>query len=88
MIAQIDGLRESPIIRDAILQRFAPGSAITPMPHTDELYISHYNKDHGGDQGLFCKHYDGNLRFLSYGSIVRALQLLPCVQCRTHDRAT
>ncbi len=34
------------------------------MKHTDELYISHYNKDRGGDQGLFDEHYDGNLRFL------------------------
>ena len=43
------------------------------MKHTDELYISHYNKDYGGDQGLFSKHYDGNLRFLPFGSVVRAL---------------
>ena len=42
------------------------------MKHTDELYISHYNKDLGGDQGLFSKHYDGNMRFLSFGSVVRA----------------
>ena len=43
------------------------------MKHTDELYISHYNKDGGGDQGLFDKHYDGNLRFLSSSVVVRAL---------------
>ena len=43
------------------------------MKHTDELYISHYNKDRGGDQGLFDKHYDGNLRFLSSSVVVRAL---------------
>jgi hypothetical protein len=73
VIAQIDRLRESPVIRDAIVQHFAPGNAVTPMQHTDELYISHYNKDHGGDQGLFGKHYDGNLRFLPYGAVVRAL---------------
>lgn len=38
--------------------------------HTDELYISHYNTDRGGDQGLFDKHYDGNLRFLSSSIVV------------------
>ena len=43
------------------------------MKHTDELYISHYNKDRGGDQGLFDRHYDGNLRFLSSSIVVRAL---------------
>jgi hypothetical protein len=43
------------------------------MKHTDELYISHYNKDRGGDQGLFDRHYDGNLRFLSSSMVVRAL---------------
>lgn len=72
-IAEIDRLRQSPVIHAAILRQFAPGHVITPMPHTDELYISHYNKDYGGDQGLFGKHYDGNLRFLPYASVVRAL---------------
>jgi hypothetical protein len=43
------------------------------MKHTDELYLSHYNKDRGGDQGLFDKHYDGNLRFLASSIVVRAL---------------
>jgi hypothetical protein len=43
------------------------------MKHTDELYISHYNKDRGGDQGLFDRHYDGNLRFVPVGAVVRAL---------------
>ncbi len=46
---------------------------ITPMKHTDELYISHYNKDFGGDQGLYSKHYDGNFRLLPFTSVVRAL---------------
>lgn len=73
VIEQIDRLRDSPAIRDAILQRFDENHVITPMKHTDELYISHYNKDHGGDQGLYDKHYDGNLRFLSFGTVVRAL---------------
>jgi hypothetical protein len=43
------------------------------LTHTDELYLSHYNKDRGGDQGLFDKHYDGNLGFLRFVSVVRAL---------------
>jgi hypothetical protein len=73
IIEQIDRLRDSAVIRNAILGHFDADRVITPMKHTDELYISHYNKDHGGDQGLYGKHYDGNLRFLSFGSVVRAL---------------
>lgn len=73
IIEQIDRLCDSAVIRNAILWHFDADSVITPMKHTDELYISHYNKDHGGDQGLYGKHYDGNLRFLSFGSVVRAL---------------
>lgn len=72
-LALVDRLRDSPVIRDAILRQFDAGSDITPMQHTDELYISHYNKDFGGDHGLFAKHYDGNLRFLPVGAVVRAL---------------
>lgn len=70
---QIDRLRDSTIIRELIAHQVRPGSSIVPMKHTDELYISHYNKDRGGDQGLFDKHYDGNLRFLSSSVVVRAL---------------
>jgi len=72
-IAEVDRLRDSPIIRPLIARQVRPGSVIAPMKHTDELYISHYNKDRGGDQGLFDKHYDGNLRFLSSSVVVRAL---------------
>ena len=71
--AEIDRLRDSEVIRSRILEQFGPGSVITPMKNTDELYISHYNKDRGGDQGLFDKHYDGNLRFMPVGAVVRAL---------------
>lgn len=70
---RIDQLRDSRLIHEAILRQFSPACAITPMKHTDELYISHYNRDNGGDQGLFEKHYDGNLRFLPFASVVRAL---------------
>jgi hypothetical protein len=73
VIEQIDRLRDNAVIRDAILRHFDGDNVITPMKHTDELYISHYNKDRGGDQGLYGKHYDGNLRFLSFGSVVRSL---------------
>ena len=73
VIGQIDHLRDSPLIRSLILRQFPAGSVITPMKHTDELYMSHYNKDRGGDQGLFDRHYDGNLRFLSSSVVVRAL---------------
>jgi hypothetical protein len=40
---------------------------------TDEIYISRYNIDRGGDQGLFDKHHDGNLRFMPGASVVRSL---------------
>ncbi|WP_428667859.1 hypothetical protein [Reyranella sp.] len=73
VVEQVDRLRDSSTIRSLIALQVRPGSAIAPMKHTDELYISHYNKDRGGDQGLFDKHYDGNLRFLSSSIVVRAL---------------
>lgn len=73
IVALIDRLRDSPVIRKLILRQVPPGSGFEPMKHTDELYISHYNKDRGGDQGLFDRHYDGNLRFLSSSRVVRAL---------------
>jgi len=73
VIEQIDELRDSAVIRAKIRRHFDARFRITPMKHTDELYISHYNKDFGGDQGLYSKHYDGNLRFLPVGSVVRAL---------------
>lgn len=72
VVANIDLLRHHPVIRESICQRFGD-CEVTPMKHTDELYISHYNRDWGGDQGLFHRHYDGNLRFLPYGTVVRAL---------------
>ena len=73
VIEQVDRLRDGPLIRSLIARQFPAGSVIAPMKHTDELYVSHYNKDRGGDQGLFDKHYDGNLRFLSGSVVVRAL---------------
>jgi len=73
VIEQVDRLRDSPLIACLIGARVPAGSVVTPMKHTDELYLSHYNKDRGGDQGLFDRHYDGNLRFLSSSRVVRAL---------------
>jgi hypothetical protein len=73
VVGEIDRLRESPAIHGAIRRHFGGDCSITPMKSTDELYLSHYNKDYGGDHGLFAKHYDGNLRFLPGGAVVRAL---------------
>lgn len=50
-----------------------PNSEIKNIPETDEFYISHYNLDNGGDQGLFTKHYDGNMRGFSRPTFIRAL---------------
>ncbi len=73
IVARIDELRGSSVILETIRRQFPASSVITPLSHTDELYISHYNKDRGGDQGLFDKHYDGNLGFVKFVSVVRAL---------------
>jgi hypothetical protein len=73
VIETVDRLRDSPVIHDAILAEFDADWCITPMKHTDEFYISHYNKDYGGDHGLYGRHYDGNLRFVPFGAVVRAL---------------
>lgn len=50
------------------------------LDNIDELYISHFNIDNGGDQGLFDKHYDGVLKFINTGTIIRAL-----VYVNSHD---
>lgn len=73
VVENIDKLRDHPVIHGAIMARFPDGFDLIRMQCTDELYISHYNKDHGGDHGLYAKHYDGNLRFLPVGTVVRAL---------------
>ncbi len=73
IVARVHALRSAPAIRDAILAQASPGASLTPMDSTDELYLSHYNRDMGGDEGLFAKHYDGNLRFVPFGTVVRAL---------------
>jgi hypothetical protein len=68
----VSKIRESPDILNDICKQF-DNCDITPLPDTDELYVSHYNIDGGGDQGLFDKHYDGVLRLINDATIVRAL---------------
>jgi hypothetical protein len=68
----VSKIRDSDAIKNLICKQFEHCD-ITPLPDTDELYVSHYNIDGGGDQGLFNKHYDGVLRLLDNATIVRAL---------------
>lgn len=70
-----DQIRFADEVLQPIREAF-PQSTIVPLPMTDEFYISRYNYDHGGDQGLFDKHYDGNLRFWQAGTVVRSLLYL------------
>lgn len=72
ILPRIDELRYADEVLRPIRSAF-PGSVLTPLPMTDEIYVSRYNYDRGGDQGLFDRHYDGNLRFLPGGSVVRSL---------------
>ncbi len=73
VVSEIDKLRRSNAIEKRICAQFGGKCNIIPLEETDELYISHVNKDKGGDQGLFDKHYDGTLRFLKGSTVVRAL---------------
>lgn len=72
IVGQIDKLRYSDQVMGAIRAAF-PHSRVVPLWMTDELYLSRYNYDAGGDQGLFDKHYDGNLRYVPGTSVVRSL---------------
>lgn len=72
VIGEIDRLRYAAGVLSGLREVF-PGSVIVPMPMTDELYLSRYNYDGGGDQGLFDKHHDGNLRFMPGASVIRSL---------------
>src|SRR5258707_8850292 len=65
VIEQIDRLRDSPLIASLIGARVPAGSVVAPMKHTHELYLSNYNKDHGGGQGLCPPQYAGKARCLS-----------------------
>jgi hypothetical protein len=68
----VDKLRNSEQLKSSICSQYK-NCDITSLDNTDELYISHYNIDGGGDQGLFEKHYDGVLRFINNASVVRVL---------------
>jgi hypothetical protein len=70
--SSIDTVRYADPVMEEIRKVF-PQSHIVPLPMTDEIYISRYNIDRGGDQGLFDKHHDGNLRFMPGASVVRSL---------------
>lgn len=71
-VALIDRVRYAPEVLAGI-QAAYPGSRVVPLPMTDEIYLSRYNYDRGGDQGLFDVHYDGNLRSLPGMTVVRSL---------------
>lgn len=68
----VNEIRNSKQIKDTICSQYKNCNIIT-LDNTDELYISHYNIDGGGDQGLYDKHYDGVLRIINNATIVRAL---------------
>lgn len=71
----IDKLRYSPQIINAIRSKVVGCDLkqIKALSSSDELYISHYNNDNGGDQGLFFQHYDGSLRGMKNVTVVRSL---------------
>ena len=68
----VNEIRYSKNIIDDICSQYK-NCDITSLDNTDELYISHYNIDGGGDQGLYNKHYDGVLRIIKNATVVRAL---------------
>ena len=56
----VNKIRYSKNIIDNICSQYK-NCDIRNLDNIDELYISHYNIDGGGDQGLYNKHYDGVL---------------------------
>ena len=68
----VNEIRHSKQIKDDICSQYK-NCDVTTLDNTDELYISHYNIDGGGDQGLYTKHYDGVLRIINNATVVRAL---------------
>ena len=59
-------------IREEICKQYS-NCNVKELTGVNEIYISHYNLDKGGDEGLFAKHYDGILRFLNNATVVRVL---------------
>lgn len=72
VLRKIDQLRYSSQLMHQLKGAF-PDSTVASMWMTDEVYVSRYNLDGGGDQGLFDRHYDGNLGYLPGVSVVRSL---------------
>ena len=68
----VNKIRNSPEIKNTICSQYE-NCDIRTLDNTDELYISHYNIDGGGDQGLYDKHYDGVLRFIDNATVIRVL---------------
>jgi len=68
----VDKVRKSSRIKNLICSKYKQCD-LTQLSNIDELYISHYNLDGGGDQGLYDKHYDGVLRFINDATVIRAL---------------
>lgn len=68
----VNKIRNSKQIKNSICSQYEICDLI-PIHEIDELYISHYNMDGGGDQGLYDKHYDGVLRIMNDATVIRAL---------------
>jgi hypothetical protein len=68
----VNKIRNSNQLIDAICEQYE-NCDITSLDDVDEIYISHYNLDNGGDHGLFTKHYDGVLRTINDATIARVL---------------
>lgn len=68
----IKKIENSEEIRNNICKQYEECD-IEHVDSINELYISHYHMDKGGDQGLFDKHYDGVLRIINNATFVRAL---------------
>ena len=71
----INKIGDSKIMISKVCEEFK-NCNLTRIKSIDEIYISHVNKDNGGDQGLFDKHYDGTLRFINDAKVVRLLMYI------------
>ena len=65
---------------DAIIsileQSFTSSHKIQSFNDIDEVYISKFNIDNGGDQQMFKPHLDGNLQYWSGFTMIRVLVYL------------
>jgi hypothetical protein len=61
----------------SILEKsFTSSHKISTFNDIDEVYISKFNIDNGGDQQMFKPHLDGNLKYLSDFTMIRVLVYL------------